>query len=240
MNFSTIYVIYKKEMGSYFYSPIAYVFIVLFILVLGWFFTATLFINGGEATMRPVFDYIPIFFLIFVPAVTMKSISEEKRSRTFELLITMPVRDGEIILGKFFAALVLVSVAFLLTIVYIFTLATLGNIDGGEVFGGYIGLILLSGTYVALGVLASSLTENQIVALIIAFVLTFFFFIIDRILIFLPVSLGALLEYLSINYHFANIARGVLDTRDLIYYLSIIFISLFIATKILETRKKLN
>jgi len=237
MNWKTIRAIYLKELASFFYSPMAYVVVTLFLLILGWFFTATLFINGGEASMRPAFNYIPIIFLIFVPAITMRTIAEEKKSGTFELLVTLPVEDSEIVAGKFLASLSLIGTAVIMTLIYLFTLISMGNVDGGEVLGGYVGLLLMGSAYVSLGVLASSLTESQIVAFIVAFVFSFFFFIIDKVLMFMPISLAPFFEYLSLDYHFANIARGVLDTRDIIFYLSLSFISLYLATQILENRK---
>ncbi len=237
MNIKTIKAIYFKELKSFFYSPLAYIVITLFLIILGWFFTATLFINNGEASMRSAFSYIPILFLVFVPAITMRTIAEEKKSGTFELLVTMPIFDSEIIIAKYLASLSLIMAAVFGTLVYLITLTSMGNLDGGEVFGGYLGLFLMGGAYVSLGILASSLTENQIIAFILAFVFAFFFFIINKILMFMPAFLTSFLEYISIDYHFENIARGVIDTRDVIYYLSLSFLCLFLATKSLESRQ---
>ncbi len=237
MNFKTIIAIYKKELKSYFYSATAYVVNVLFLLIIGWFFTATLFINGGEATMRPVYSYVPLLFLFFIPAITMKTIAEEKKSNTFELLVTMPINDIEIILGKFFAALTLVLISVLLTFIYVITLSMFGDVDTGEIIGGYLGLIFMASAYISLGIFASSLTDNQIVAFIIAFIFAFFFFIINKITLFLPVGLSRFFEYISIDYHFSNISKGIIDSRDIIYYLSITVLGLYFANFVLESRK---
>jgi len=237
MNWKTINAIVKKELNNYFYSITAYVVIVLFLLILGWFFSLTLFLNGGEASMRAVYSYVPLIFLFFIPAITMKSIAEEKKSGTIELLVTFPIKDSEIIAGKFLSSLVLIISAVVMTFIYVITLSLLGNLDGGAVFCGYLGLILMGGAYAALGILASSMTDNQIVGFIVAFVFCFVLFIMDKLLLFLPIQIGAIIEYLSIDYHFNNISKGVVDSRDVIYYLSVIFLSLFFASKVLEKRK---
>src|SRR3989339_771947 len=148
--------IMRREVKSYFNSSIAYVVIVVFLAIVGWFHTSNLFLSN-VATMRLLFELVPIVFLFVVPAVTMRLLSEEKKSGTIELLTTKPLIDVEIVLGKFIAAWALIGVTLLLTLVYYFTIAALGDIDNGPVVGGYFGLLLMAGVYVAIGVLASSL-----------------------------------------------------------------------------------
>jgi ABC-2 type transport system permease protein len=210
--------------------------ITIFLLISGWFFFSDLFLVN-QASMRNLFGIIPFIFMFFVPAVTMRLISEEKRSGTIEVLLTLPVKDYEIILGKFLAGLILICVGVILTLVYTFTLSGLGNLDFGSVVAGYLGLIFLGATYLSIGVFTSSLTENQIVAFITSFVIIFALFMLDKILMFMPGFLVSFFEYLSVDYHFSNIARGVIDSRDVIYYLSLVFFFLFLAVRALESRK---
>ncbi len=231
-----ILTIYRKELRSYFNSPVAYIVIVVFLIITGWFFTSNLFI-GGTITMRNVFDIIPFIFLFFIPAISMRSFSEEKKTGTIELLLTKPITDGDIVVGKFLAALTLTSIALAFTFIYVISLTFLGKVDTGSIIGAYIGLILMSGVYIGIGIFASSLTENQVVAFIISFLIVFGLFLLNKILIFLPTALASVLEYISIDYHFNNIARGVIDSRDIIYYLSGIIIFLLLTKTSLESRR---
>ncbi|MEW5768702.1 MAG: ABC transporter permease subunit [bacterium] len=208
----------------------------VFLLISGWFFSSSFFLIN-QATLRGGFNIIPLIFLFFAPAITMRLISEEKKSGTIELLVTMPVRDSEIILGKFFAAMALLSVAVLLTFPYAIIISFLGDLDWGPVMGGYLGLILMGAAYLAIGLFASSLTENQVVAFIVALLFAFTLFMLDKVLMFVPQGLVSILEYLSIEYHFTNISRGVIDSRDIIYYLSLIIFSLLLAVRGLGSRR---
>lgn len=228
--------IYKRELRSYFNSPVAYVVIVVFLAVLGWFFTNNLFLMN-VASLRIVFDLVPLIFLFFIPAITMRLIAEEKKAGTLELLTTKPVRDVEIVLAKFFAAWTLLAAALAPTLFYLITIMTLGKVDLGPIISGYFGLLLMGGVYIAVGLLASSLTENQIVAFILSFLIVFVFFILDKILMYVPDTFASTLEFLSMDYHFSNIARGVVDSRNLIYFGSLLGFSLFLATVSLERRK---
>ena len=226
----------KKELRTFFDSHIAYIVITIFLLICGWFFFSDLFLVN-QASMRNLFGIIPFIFMFFVPAVTMRLISEEKRSGTIEVLVTFPVKDHEIILGKFLAGLILIAVAVILTLVYVITLSGIGDFDFGSVVSGYIGLVFLGAAYLSIGIFTSSLTQNQIVAFITSFVIIFALFMLDKVLMFMPTLLASFLEYLSVSYHFSNISRGVIDSRDVIYYLSLIFFFLFLAVRALENRK---
>lgn len=228
--------IFKKELRAYFNSAAAYVLIVVFLALTGWFYVNDIFLYN-VASMRLFFDIVPLIFLFIVPALTMRLISEERKTGTIELLTTKPVSDIEIVLGKFFAALALLFCAILPTLFYYITLASLGNIDNGPVVGGYIGLMLMAAVYISLGIFASSLTENQIVAFIIGFILILTLYFLDKILLYFPDWLASAVEYMGIGYHYANIARGVVDTRNIIYFLSAIVFALNLTLLSLKRRK---
>jgi ABC-2 type transport system permease protein len=166
----------------------------------------------------------------------MRLLAEEKKSGTIELLTTKPLRDWEIVAGKFLAAWALIALTILPTLIYYITVAFLGDIDNGPVIGGYLGLLLMSGVYVAIGLLASSLTENQIVAFIVGLLLMFVFFMMDKVLIFVPDFMTSVVEYLGIDFHFSNIARGVIDSRDIVYFCSLLGFTLYLSVISLERR----
>ena len=187
--------------------------------------------------MRIVFELVPLVFLFFVPAVTMRLLAEEKKSGTLELLTTKPVRDVEIVMGKFLAAWTLLGATLAPTLVYLVTLMLLGAPDLGPVVSGYLGLMLTGGVYIAIGIFASSLTENQIVAFLIGMVIILAFFLADKVLLYMPGAIAPAVEYLGIDYHFSNIARGVIDSRDIIYFGSVLGFALMTATASLERRK---
>ena len=228
--------IFRRELRSSFNSPVAYVVIIVFLSIIGWFFTSNMFLMN-VASLRILFELVPLVFLFFVPAVTMRLLAEEKKSGTLELLTTKPVRDSEIIFGKFFAAWALLAAALAPTLLYVFTIGSLGSLDTGPVITGYLGLLLMGGVYIAIGILASSLTENQIVAFIISFLLILALFLMDKVLMYVPESFASTMEFLSIDYHFSNIARGVIDSRDIIYFVSLLGFSLYLATLSLQRRK---
>jgi len=232
-----ILAVYKREMKSYFNSPVAYIIITVFLGIAGWFFSAGIFLVN-EASIRNVMGIIPLIFIFFIPAITMRTISEEKKSGTIELILTMPLKESEIILGKFFASLSLLFTALVFTWAYALTISLLGNPDEGPIISGYLGLLLMGSVYLAMGIFASSLTENQIVAFIIGFLFILFFFMLDKVLMFAPLFLARYLEYLSVDYHYNNILRGVIDSRDVIYYLSLTVFALTLASQTLASRKK--
>jgi ABC-2 type transport system permease protein len=236
MNFRNISTIYRKELKSFFYSPVAYIIMVVFLIITGWFFTSNLFVMG-LVSMRGVFDVIPFILLFFIPAITMRSFSEEKKSGTIELLLTKPVTDMEIVVGKFISNVVLTALTILPTVVYVVSLSFLGRLDFGAIITAYIGVILMCSIYISIGLFASSLTENQVVAFIISFLMIFALFMLNKVLMFMPTFLVTILEYISSDYHFLSISRGVLDTRTLIYYFSGILIFLLLTKTSLEKRK---
>jgi ABC-2 type transport system permease protein len=233
---ANVLAIFRRELRSYFNSAVAYVVIVVFLGIIGWFFTNNLFLMN-IASLRVMFELVPLVYLFFIPAITMRLLAEEKKSGTLELLTTKPVRDVEIVLGKFLAAWTLLAAALLPTLLYLVTMFSLGSIDPGPVLTGYLGLLLMGAVYVGIGVFASSVTENQIIAFILGFLIILALFLLDKVLIYAPTGLASTLEFLGIDYHFGNIARGVIDSRNVIYFLSLIGFSLYLATVSLERRK---
>ncbi|MGM0656400.1 MAG: ABC transporter permease subunit [Thermodesulfobacteriota bacterium] len=215
-----------KEFKDYFISPIAYIVISLFLIVTGWFFFSTFFIYG-RADLRDFFALLPITFSFFIPAVTMRMFAEEKNVGSYESLLTMPVSFSHIALGKFFAASAFAAAMLLPTLSYPLFISFIGNVDLGPVIGGYIGALLLGGAYCSIGLFASALTRNQIIAFIIGCAICFTLTIIDRMLFFVPERLVPVVEYLGANAHFTNISKGIIDSRDLIYFASVIFIFIF-------------
>jgi len=236
MDFSNIVTIFRREIRSSFNSPVAYVVIIVFLAIIGWFFTSNLFLMN-VASLRIVFELVPIIFLFFIPAITMRLLAEERKAGTLELLTTKPVRDVEIVLGKFLAAWTLLVAALIPTLLYLITIMVLGKPEIGPLLTGYLGLLLMGAAYVGIGLFASSLTENQIIAFIVAFLIVLGLFMMDKVLMFVPAALASTVEFLGIDYHFSNIARGVIDSRDIIYFCSLIGFSLMLATVSLERRK---
>ncbi len=223
--------ILRKELATFFSSLIGYIVIGVFLTIMGlviWVFPDTSLLNYQYATLDQLFDLAPLIFLLLIPAIAMRMFAEEQQTGTFELLVTRPLTDLQIVLGKYFATLVLVLFALLPTALYYYTIYELGaprgNIDSGAVIGSYIGLILLASAFSAIGVFASSLSQNQIVAFVLAVFLSFFFHWGFDFLSRLPVFVGrwdSLVEMLGMAYHYASISRGLIDTRDLIYFLSV-------------------
>ncbi len=228
--------IWNKEFKDYFLTPIAYMVIAVFLVVVGWLFFSPFFIKG-QASMRGFFQLLPVVFAFVVPALTMRLISEELHFGSYELLRTLPVTTGHIVWGKFLASVSVIAAMLLPTLVYGLCIDMLGDLDWGPVLGGYIGAVLLGGAYAAVGILASSLTRNQIIAFILGAAVCFLLTYLNRMVFFLPQGIQGVVEYMGAGSHFENIARGVLDTRDVIYFLSIIFLGLQGTKLILESKE---
>jgi ABC-2 type transport system permease protein len=218
--------IFKKEFKSYFVSPIAYIVIGVFLLVTGWFFFTPFFLFN-QANLRNFFALLPIVFSFVVPAVTMRLFSEELSVGSYEILLTMPVTILDIVLGKFLASVVFVAAMLMPTVAYPITVSFLGQLDWGPVVGGYIGAILLGGAFSAIGLFASSLTRNQIIAFIVGMAICFGLTLIDKMLFFLPQSLLGILGYLGADFHFQNVSKGIVDSRDILYFFSVCFAGLY-------------
>jgi ABC-2 type transport system permease protein len=218
--------IFKKEFTAYFVSPIAYIVISIFLLVTGWFFFSTFFLYN-QANLRNFFALLPITFSFVVPAVTMRLFSEELNVGSYEILLTMPVTFLDVVLGKFLAAVVFVATMLIPTLAYPISVSFLGQLDWGPVVAGYTGAVLLGAAFSAIGLFASSLTRNQIIAFIIGMAICFGLTLIDKMLFFLPQSLLSFFEYLGADFHFENVSKGVIDSRDILYFLSVSFVGLY-------------
>lgn len=218
--------IYGKEFRAYFVSPIAYIVISIFLLVTGWFFFTTFFLYN-QADLRNFFGLLPITFSFVVPAITMRLFSEELNVGSYEILLTMPVTFWQVVLGKFLASLVFIAAMLIPTLAYPATVTFLGKLDWGPVVGGYIGAVLLGAAFSAIGLFASSLTRNQIVAFITGMAICFSLTLVDKMLFFLPGILLGFLQYLGADFHFRNISKGIIDSRDILYFLSVSFVVLF-------------
>jgi ABC-2 type transport system permease protein len=233
----SIAVITKRELKSFFDSPVAYIVVVVFLLVAGWMFFSALFLMG-RADMRSFFAPSPfspsLLLVILAPAISMRLIAEERKSGTLELLTTMPIRDVEVILGKFFAALGLVAAALLITLIYALSVSSIGDLDWGPVISGYVGISLFASSLLAIGLLCSTWTNNQIVAFIIGFVVCAALYFVYWLQFFVSDAIAPVVEFLSLAYHLENMSRGVVDSRDVLYYLSLTGGALFLAERSLS------
>ena len=236
---TTTWIIAKKELRTFFDSLIAYILLVVFLGFSGfftWLFGSDIFLIG-QATLQPFFSiaYWTLFF--FIPALTMRMLAEEKRSGTIELLLTKSVTDWQVVMGKFFACLILILIALALTIPYYITIWAIGPVDHGAVWSGYLGMILMSMTFISIGLFASSITTNQIVAFLLSlFIGIFFLIIFDVLANNFTGTAGQILSFLSLSTHYESISRGVIDSKDLIYFLSITFFATLLAEISLSKR----
>lgn len=233
MNFLAVW---AKEFKDYFVSPIAYMVIAIFLLVTGWFFFSTFFIQG-QTTLRGFFNLLPITFSFVIPALTMRLLAEEFNVGTYEILITMPIKSSQIIISKFLAALSLIAALLIPTVAYPLFISFLGDLDWGPVLGGYLGALLLGGAFAAVGLFTSALSRNQIIAFILGTVICFTLAMVDQMLYFMPSSILDVVNYLGASYHFQNIAKGIIDSRDIVYFLSVIFIGLYLTHLALQARE---
>jgi len=230
---SQIINIFRKEFRTYFVSPIAYIVISIFLLVTGWFFFMTFFLYN-QADLRTFFNLLPLIFSFVVPAITMRLFSEELNMGSYEILLTLPVTYRDVILGKFLASVAFISAMLVPTLAYPITVSFIGQIDWGPVAGGYIGAIMLGSAFSAVGLFASSMTRNQIIAFIIGLAICFALTLVDKMLFFLPQSLLGIFEYLGADFHFQNISKGIIDSRDILYFLSVSFAGLYGAHLVME------
>ncbi len=236
---NAIWTIAKKELNTFFDSLIAYLLLLIFLVLAGiftWLYGSDVFLSG-QASLRGFFVMASYLFLFFIPAITMRMLAEERNTGTIELLLTKAVTDRQVVLGKFLACLILVIVALLFTLPYYVTVARLGNIDHGATICGYLGLILISAAYIGIGLAASSITNNQIVSFLIAFVVCVFFHVLFGFFAnFTSGLVGDVLQMLSTDHHFQSIARGVIDTKDVIFFLSISGLGILLAELSISTR----
>lgn len=233
----TAFVIAKREFGSFFKSPIGYVVLCVFLIVASVFFFFGGFFSGGHAGMEGFFGTMPILYVIFVPAISMRLLAEERGSGTIEMLLTMPVRDSEVVIGKFLAGLGLLAIGILLTVPVAVTVSMLGPMDWGPAIGGFIGTLFLGATYLAVGLFASALTKSQIIAFIAGVGMCLGLFLLGYAAPRAPASISSVLEYISPQFHFTGIQRGVIELRSVIYYLSTTAVLMLLSTQALESRK---
>jgi len=244
----------RKELAGYFASPIAYIVIGVFSLLFGYFYYAMVVffdrqsmqiqafgpdqpVNINELLIRPVLVNVSIIILFVLPMLTMRSYAEEKRSGTIELLLTAPLTDVQIVLGKFLGAMALYAAMLAVTFIHIAILFWLGEPDWLPVVTGYIGLLLMGGCFVAVGLLASSLTRNQIVAAVITFSFFLLLWVVDWIASFTGPTAQAVLNYLSLTRHYDDFALGIVDTSHVVYYLSVIAFGLFLTVRAVDTER---
>jgi len=236
---NTVWILTKREFRSFFDSLIAYILLILFLGISGfftWLFGSDVFLVG-QASLRAFFSiaYWTLFF--FIPALTMRLLAEEIRSGTIELLLTRAISDRQVILGKFLSTFLLILVALVFTTPYVIIIVSIGNLDLGAVICGYLGLMLMSGAYISVGLWASSITRNQIVAYLISlFVGLFFHLLFDMLASSFTGFFGQLFNTLSMRVHFDSISRGVLDSGDLIYFFSLIVLGIFLSEVSLSKR----
>ena len=233
-------IVFRKELSGYFASPVGYVFIIFYLLVSNsFFFFIQDFFRAGQASMRGYFMVLPWMFLFFVPAITMRLWAEEKKTGTLELLLTLPLRETEVVLGKFLASFVFLAITLACSVTIPVTIGILGRPDWGVIAASYAGALLLGAAYLAIGLWVSSLTENQVVAFIVSITIIFVLLSVGLLPGYLE-SLGpvvAVCGYLSLLTHFQSILRGVLDSHDVLYYVSVVVLFLFLNVKNIESRK---
>ncbi len=228
----------KKEINSYFNSPLGYLVAGVFLTASGYLFMQSFFVNG-QATMRNFFALMPVILLFILPAVTMSSWAEEKRSGTAEVLLTLPLENRQAALGKFLAAFSFLAILLAFTLVIPYMLGKLGAPDRGLIYAGYMGTLFLGAAYIAIGLWVSSVTKNQITAFLMALVVIFFFYICGSAYVtgMVPASAAAVGKELSLSTHFNSMLRGVLSLKDFVYYLSVIIFFLFLNTQAIKERK---
>ena len=251
-----IWAIYKKELRLYFTSPVAYIVLTIFLLIAGLFFSAIFQgfarasmqmalqqqmggrdLNVTDNVIRPLFGNMSVILLLLMPLVTMRLFAEERRSGTIELLLTYPVRDGAVLAAKYLAALVLYAIMIGLTLLYPGIVVYFARLEWGPVLTGYLGLLLMGATFIAVGVFASSLTENQIVAAITTFGALLIFWILGWSADYAGGTAGRVLQFLSILEHNDSFSKGVLDTKDVLYYVNFTVLALFLTSRSLEARR---
>jgi gliding motility-associated transport system permease protein len=247
-----------KELRSLFVSPIAYVVLTGFLLLGGWFFFNLLFrfsylltvytglqnaeglqgLNLNEYVMAPLLHNLTIVLVIMIPLISMRAFAEEKRSGTYELLLTSPLTVTEIVVGKLLGAVAFIGIMILLTAIYPAILLLYGNPELGVIAAGYLGLFLLAAVFVSVGLLTSSLTENQIVAAVACFVVLLLLYVISWPAETAGVAMGGMLKYLSVVDHFGEMVKGLIDTQDIVYFLSLIALSLFLTHRSVEASRQ--
>lgn len=238
--------ILKKEINGFLNSLIAYIVLTMFLVATGmfmWVFPESSVLEYGFADMQTLFNMAPWMFLFLIPAITMRTFAEEKREGTIELLLTKPITDLQLIIGKYLAALLLALFALLPTLLYYYSIYTLGNpsgnVDSAAVAGSYIGLMFLAAVFTAIGVFASSVSDNQIISFVLALFLCFIIYTGFDSIASIPMwgRYGYLISQLGISYHYSAISKGLVDSRDVLYFLSVIVLFILATKLVLRSRK---
>lgn len=229
-------IIMKRELKSYFTSPIAYIVTALFLLVSGIFFFTTFFLQN-RAELRSLFTYFPLFLAFFIPALTMRIFSEERRLGSMETLMTLPVTEFQVTLGKYLASFISSLVMIAPTVLYLIPVEIFGSPEYGPVLGGYLGAVFLCACFSAVGIFSSSITKNQIVSYFVGGAVCLALTLIDTFMVFFPAKIVKFFTYISANAHFNSISRGILDTRDFIYFISLAVL-FFVFTVMHEQKQK--
>ncbi|MBI2755584.1 MAG: ABC transporter permease subunit [Chloroflexi bacterium] len=230
------YVVAERELKSFFISPLAYVVIALFLAMSGLLF-GLIVQQSREASLRGLFSNVSVLFLFIVPAITMRLLAEEQRSGTIEVLLTHPVQEWEIVLGKYLASLGLLLAILVLTLVFPAFLYAWGNPDTGPIVSGYVGVFLQAAAFMAVGLWASSMTQNQIIAAVVTFGLLLILWLSDSLGQVVGGTVGAILSYLSVLNHFSDFPRGVINLKDVVFYLSIVAGGLVLSTLMIQARR---
>jgi len=246
-NLLCMFTLFKKEINGFLNSLIGYIVMVVFLLMTGlflWVFPLEFnVLDFGFAGLDGLFILAPFVFLFLIPAITMRSFADEKKSGTLELLMTQPLTDLQVILAKYFAGVVLVIISLVPTLVYYVSIYMLGlppgNLDSGSIWGSYLGLLFLGASFVSIGIFASSLTDNQIISFILAVFISFFLYMGFEFIynFILSGKTGLIIESLGLNAHYSSISRGVIDSRDLIYFISVTALFILLTKLSLESRK---
>ncbi len=241
---ANIWVIFKRELAGYFTTPIAYIFLIIFVFLSGIFtFYIGNFFQRGQADLLPFFQFHPWLYLFLIPALAMRLWAEERKGGTIELLLTMPITMPQAVLGKFLAAWTFTGIALCLTLPVWFSVNYLGNPDNGVIFAGYVGSMLMAGAFLAIGSCVSAVTRNQVIAFVVSaviclmFVLSGFPLVLDFFSIWAPEFIVSAISSFSFLTHFDAISKGVIDLRDIIYFVSLIAFWLFINTVLIEYKK---
>lgn len=231
-----IWAIARRELHSYFVSPVAYVVGALFLVISGFLFSIILGMSN-EASMRSLFGNFAVILLFIVPALTMRLLAEEQRTGTMELLLTAPVRDSELVLGKFLGAFLLLLLILAITLIYPLVLVAAGNPDRGPILAGYLGVVLQGAAFLSIGLFASSLTQNQVIAALLTFVVLLLLWLSDALGQFTAGRIGDFFRFLSVTRHLDEFPRGIIDTRNIVYFLTIIVAALFFTVQSVQTRR---
>jgi len=232
----SVWTLARKELTILLNAPATYVISVVFMLITGWLFVSPLF-QVNQSTLDTFFRPLPLIFTFLVPALTMRSFSEEFKSGTIEYLSTLPLEDHEIVLGKYVAAMGLIGLLVTFTLVYPLVLLLVGRPDPGQLFGVYVSILGLASFFTAIGLCASAVTRNQVVAFILGFFICFTFFLLSRVADFMPGFLAGFVRGLSVDAHFDALARGVLDTRDVLYWVTGTAFFLAAALSVMQSKK---